>query len=246
MEKPENRPLFAVPIMAERPGLALIKAKEAKQKDADLVEYRIDRMKHVNLKTIINTEIPCIITNRHPEEDKDSPNYYCENARLSSLKEAAKLGANYIDIESKFLKDDFLKYIDREKTKVIISYHNFNETPPAENLHYIYEKIVNQGADIAKIVTMAKEWDDCIGIIELVRDAKVPIIGINMGVYGKVTRYNKKNYISYCALNKDECSASGQITLDYMISHFKDLEERHNSKGERIKWKTTGTASSAK
>ena len=36
MEKPENRPLFAVPIMAERPGLALIKAKEAMEKGADL------------------------------------------------------------------------------------------------------------------------------------------------------------------------------------------------------------------
>ena len=86
-----------------------------------------------------------------------------------------------------------------------------------------------------EVIELIDSYNEIIKLCKFKKDIKAHLV-----------TYNKKNYISYCALNKDECSASGQITLDYMINHFKDLEERHNSKGERIKWKTTGTASSAK
>ena len=213
------KPLIAVPIIAERTGQALKKAQEAMQRGADLVEYRIDYMPKTNLETIIIPKIPCIITNRHPEEDKNSPGYYCEPARLSKLKEAARLGASYIDIESNFLQEDFLRGINRDKTKVIISYHNFEETP--ENLSEIYRKIVSQGADIVKIATAANNAYDVDKMFNLIETAEMPIIGICMGEKGKLTRVAPKNYLTFGALSKDECSAPGQYTIEELIEHFK-------------------------
>jgi len=222
MEKPENRPLFAVPIMDEYNAVS--KAREAMAKGADLIEFRLDCMQNPPpIEDIVNPEFPAIITNRIIKEGGKIK--IDEDKRIKRLQDAIYLGAAYIDIEL----NSFHKF-DRQnsKTGIIVSYHNLNETPPIKELHKIYSKAIIQEADIFKIVTMAKGWDDCIGIIDLVRDANIPTIGINMGKYGAVTRYNKKNYITFCALNKKECSAPGQFTLDYMINHFKQIEELHN------------------
>jgi len=222
------RLLIAAPIIAERTGQALKKAQEAMQRGANLVEYRIDRMKAVTLETIITPEIPCIITNRHPEEDKNSPGYYCEPARLSKLKEAARIMAKnesikegYIDIESNFLKEDFLKHINRDKIKIIVSYHDFNKTPPMEYLEKICNQITNQGADILKIATMINEEEDIKRITDLRKYAKIPAIIIGMGEKGKLTRVAPDNYLTFGALSKDEGSAPGQYTIEELIEYFK-------------------------
>ena len=147
-------------------------------------------------------------------------------AKNESIKEG------YIDIESKFMNEDFLKYIDRSKIKVIVSYHNTVETPKIEEIHKIYSKAVIQGADVVKIVTMAKNYDDCKRMLDLVRDADKLTIGMCMGKCGEITRYNKQNYMTFCTLNKKECSAPGQPTLDYMIKHFNRVEKLHNKHSE--------------
>jgi len=223
MEKPENRPLFAVPIMDEKNAVS--KAREAMAKGAELVEFRLDYMENPFIEALVNPEFPAIITNRVVREGGKIA--VDENVRTARLQKAIDLSAAYIDIEL----NNFYKF-DRKnsKTGIIVSYHNFNETPSFENLQKIYDKIVSQGADVVKIVTMAKEEDDCMGIMDLVRDANIPTIGMCMGEYGVFTRYNKKNYIAYCALNKSECSAPGQFTLDHMIKHFKQVEENHKGK----------------
>ena len=232
------RLLIAAPIIAERTGQALKKAQEAMQRGANLVEYRIDRMKAVTLETIIIPEIPCIITNRHPEEDKNSPGYYCEPARLSKLKEAARIIAKnesikegYIDIESNFLKEDFLKYMNRDKIKIIVSYHDFDKTPSLEELEKTCDQIANQGADILKIATMINDEEDIRKITDLRKYIKIPAIIIGMGEKGKLTRVAPENYLTFGALSKDECSAPGQYTIEEIIEHFeKNNQEQLNDK----------------
>jgi 3-dehydroquinate dehydratase-1 len=140
---------------------------------------------------------------------------------LSSLKEAARCGANYIDIESKFLKEDFLKYINRDKTKVIVSYHNFDETPPLEELEKTCNQIISQGADILKIATMVNEEDDVRKITDLRKYIKIPAIIIGMGEKGKLTRVAPDNYLTFGALSKDEGSAPGQYTIEELVEYFK-------------------------
>ena len=102
---------------------------------SDLVELRIDRIPGADLERLLAARrTPVIVTNRRREEGGGFTG--TEGERVELLKEAVRLGADYVDIET--ATDPALKLRLRETTvgtsaKLIVSWHDFSGTPPPKS-----------------------------------------------------------------------------------------------------------------
>ncbi len=152
------------------------------EQGAKLVELRLDYIgRAVSLTRLLHGRPgPVIVTARRREDGGRWMK--SEQDRLMLLRSSIAAGVEYVDIEG-----DVAAQIPRYgNTKRIISYHNLVETPP--NLEAIHSSMAEEDADIVKIATMANKFSDNVRMIELVKNAKVPTIGICMGEMGVVTR----------------------------------------------------------
>ena len=192
---------------------------------ADIVELRIDYITELqNAERCIEKSLksktkPVIITNR-PEREGGKFNG-SEHDRLRLLQKAIDLGADYVDVEY-----DSIKQITRRKSsQIIISHHNFKETP--HNISKIYDDICQQKPDIVKIVTYANDITDNIRIFELLKSAKVPTISFCMGESGYISRILTSKFggfLTFASLEKGKESAPGQLTVNELsnVYHFKE------------------------
>jgi 3-dehydroquinate dehydratase/shikimate dehydrogenase len=107
---------------------------------------------------------------------------------------------------------------------VIISYHNFKQTP--KNLEAIYKKIKSHKPDIIKIVTHANSINDNIKILNLIKKAKKQnkkIIALCMGGKGEISRILSPligAQLTFASLNKERESAPGQLTAEALIKTY--------------------------
>ena len=136
-------------------------------KFADIVELRIDYIDNPDLKVLLKERTkPVIVTNRA----KRQGGLYTGNEadRIGLLKEAIALGAEYIDIEH----DAVNEIGDAGGTKLIASYHNFDETP--DNLHDIHRDLIQSGVQMVKLITFARTITDNFRIFGLLHKSEFP------------------------------------------------------------------------
>ncbi len=152
------------------------------EQGADLVELRLDYIgRAVSLSRLIEDRPgPVIVTARRRG---DGGRWLkSEEERQMLLRSAIAAGVEYVDIEA-----DIASQIARYgTTKRIISYHDMDETP--DNLEDLHAAMSEEDADIIKIATMANSFADNLRMIELIKNAKIPTIGICMGEAGMITR----------------------------------------------------------
>ncbi len=193
---------------------------------ADIVELRIDYIPELqNAETCIEASLksktkPVIITNR-PEREGGKFNGN-EQDRLLLLQKAIELGADYVDVEY----DSIQQITRRNSSKIIISHHNFKETP--HNLSKIYNDICQYNPDIVKIVTYANDITDNIRMFELLESANVPTISFCMGELGYISRIltgRFGGFLTFASLEKGKESAPGQLTVNELtkIYHFREI-----------------------
>lgn len=195
---------IAVPITASNMNDALKDIREASEL-GDIVELRIDYMERPDLDLLLAAcRIPAIVTNRAKDEGGSFGG--TEEERISYLKKAIDLGAAYVDIEFRHYVE-----LDKKKTKLIVSYHNFEQTPA--NLEDIYQRIVETNADIVKICTKANTEEDVHRITQLLEHSRVEMIGTCIGELGKRTRLHPKNYLTFASLTREKSSAPCQYTV---------------------------------
>ncbi|MHC4454174.1 MAG: type I 3-dehydroquinate dehydratase, partial [Planctomycetota bacterium] len=190
----------------------------------DIVELRLDYISKMEdaetclEKTLKSKTKPIIVTNRPKREGGNFEG--SEKDRLNLLQKATKLGADYVDVEL----DSVSHITRRDSSKLIISYHNFKETP--HNINKIYEDISQCKPDIAKVVTYANDITDNVKIFELLKTANIPTISFCMGEYGHISRILTRKFgglLTFASLRKGKESAPGQLTVDELSSiyHFK-------------------------
>jgi len=228
--------MICIPVVA-RDNEEALKQMELAFPLADIVELRIDSIKHVDLKQLFSTSRgKILVTNRK----RDEGGYFTgeESERLDLLREAVILGADYVDMEMSTEKA-FLKEIHgtiekyNHRTKLIISHHDFNGTPTYTRLLDIYNECTEKGADIVKIVTFANLMEDNLVILQLVnyvRKLKRDIIAFCMGSQGRVSRVAAPLFgssLSFASLEAGAQSAPGQLTvketkaIDTILHHEK-------------------------
>ncbi len=179
------------------------------EKGAELVELRVDFMrKRPDLGRLLKDRpTPVLVTCRRRS---DRGRWFgTEDQRLTLLREAIIAGAEYVDLE-----EDVAKSIRRYgKTKRIISYHNFEETPI--DLYDIHRRMTQCDPDIIKIVTMANTPADNVRILEMVSAAKIPTVGFCMGEMGTVSRILCGRFgspFTYASFSREREMAPGQLS----------------------------------
>ena len=76
------------------------------------------------------------------------------------------------------MADEFYNFIQGkkpEKAKIIVSSHNYENTPSAEEISNLAARIQATGADIVKIATTAKDITDSARIFQLLVHSQVSI-----------------------------------------------------------------------
>ncbi|MGW9856793.1 3-dehydroquinate dehydratase I [Staphylococcus hominis] len=134
-----------------------------------------------------------------------------------------------IDIEWESTIDDerykrIIENAHRHQKQIIVSYHNFSETPPLEEIKFTYYKMQKLNPEYVKIAVMPKEKQDVATLLEAVAYTSEAIsqhvIGISMSHIGLVTRTAQGVFggtMSYGCLGEPQ--APGQI-------HVKELKKQ--------------------
>ena len=161
--------MICIPIAAATTAAAVERMERAAPL-ADLVELRIDRIPDADLERLLGARrCPVIVTNRSRQEGGGFAGTEAE--RIAVLKEAARLGADYVDIEAATdpaLKAELRSALAGRATKLIVSWHDFSGTPSAEFLQAKLAECMADAPAIVKIVTHAGAAADCLRVLELI------------------------------------------------------------------------------
>jgi len=194
------------------------------EQGAELVELRLDYIRTpVNLKRLLDGRRCPIVATVRREEDGGMWQG-SEEARLILLRSAIADGVDYIDLE-----EDVAAGIPRfGKTKRIISYHNFRETP--EDLEGLHQRLVALDPDIVKIATMAHSTHDNVRMLRLVKESKIPTVGLCMGDIGTPSRLLTGKFgapFTYATFHQERTLAPGQLSYRQMrdIYNYDAIDE---------------------
>lgn len=187
---------------------------------ADLAELRLDLMDTFDLPALLASRpLPLIITCRPPREGGRWQGSEAE--RLAVLRQAAALGAEYVDLE--WDAAGAIASLDRSRTRVILSHHNFQAMPA--DLPSLAAELWQAGPDVVKLVGMAQRLADCAPVLRLLAQAQRPTIAIAMGPQGLLSRVLAFRYphalLSFAAPDPapgaaEAGTAPGQIALSAM------------------------------
>jgi 3-dehydroquinate dehydratase/shikimate dehydrogenase len=196
------------------------------EQGARLVELRLDYISsRVNIQRLLKDRpCPTIVTVRR---EQDGGKYTGdEDARLIMLREAIANGVEYVDLE-----EDIAGDIPRfGKTKRIISYHSFRNTP--DNLRELHDRLRSLDPDIVKIATMANQPRDNVRILEMMQESDVPTIGMCMGDIGTPSRILGPKFgapFTYATFHHERALAPGQLSYQQMVEVYRHDSINHDT-----------------
>ncbi len=215
--------------LVETTTAKMIRAMAAAGPGVDLVEIRADYMVRAELESILRAgEKPIIITNRPKEEGGRFAG--TEEARFAVLRQAVDFGAAFVDIEAGSKKSYRRELMTAKKnTRTLLSIHDFTGTPSGKDLRELCRRMTGQGADVVKIVTRARSWDDNLRILSLIpyaRKTNQEIVAFCLGEKGKMSRIFAPLLgaaWTYASLDRKKTSAPGQMTASELREVWKRL-----------------------
>jgi 3-dehydroquinate dehydratase/shikimate dehydrogenase len=183
------------------------------EQGAQLVELRLDYLRNrVELGRLISDRpCPVVVTVRR---ERDGGRFHGdEDQRRTLLRSAIVAGVEYVDLE-----EDAAEAIPRYgRTKRIVSYHNFRNTP--EELEGIHAHLASLDADVVKLATMANTPHDNLRMLQLVRQSQIPTVGICMGDLGTASRVLVGRFgapFTYATFHQERALAPGQLSFQEM------------------------------
>lgn len=237
----KNIPLICVPITGETKEEIFTQLQKVIKEEPDVIEWRADFFKDLESeKTVIDildliglaTNIPLLFTVRSKREGGQeislSDKELCDLLSVVASHHAIK----YIDFEMesnlehlKTVKESCHKY----NKQLILSYHNFTETPDMEELLKRGKKAEKLGASIVKMAVMPNDKSDVHKLLQvtnqLSEELNVPIITMSMGDLGKISRLIGWVYGSVLTFAVGvEASAPGQIALKPLRNTIKSMQ----------------------
>ena len=158
-------------------------------KKSDFAEIRFDFLKPrdipVALELVKRQLQRCVCTLRPKTEGGEFSG--SENERKSILKLIAEYNPYLLDVEFETLRKDkkFVKSMKTSKTKILVSWHDFEKTPNLISLKKTLREMT-KFSDFVKIVTMAKTVNDATKILSLYSNiSKTKLIAFSMGEEAK-------------------------------------------------------------
>ena len=205
-----------VPIMARNTDEAIYKMEKAVD-FAHLFEIRLDVMESFDLDRVIRSSpLPVLVTYRSVKEGGKGKADY--SIRTHYLIKAIEAGADFVDVEFTMpLGFRELIWEHRRKTRIVLSIHLMNRTPSREDLEKTFRKMAATGADMVKIITLARSWEDnwkVLSLISLAERTGVKVTAFCLGPIGMISRVAcplMGGSLTFAALEQGQESAPGQI-----------------------------------
>ena len=181
----------------------------------EMAEIRLDLTAFgpEEIKRVFSHKTPAIATCRPEKLGTDK--------QFEMLSRAIEAGAHYVDIEYEAPKDqveNIRRIAMKNRCKLIVSYHNFVETPGLRELYKIADECYAKGADIAKIATHVLSDEDNARLLSLYSISK-PLIALGMGDKGKISRLMAPflgAVFTFAAMDEGNATAPGQINYSRM------------------------------
>lgn len=194
---------------------------EAVSAHADVLEIRLDHMRVPAVSPFLGTlKTPLLFTNRPSWEGGKYRGD--EEQRVGLLLEAVSENCSYVDLELLAPAETHQRMrmaLQKSSTHLILSWHNFTNTPGREELVGRVALMQDAGADIGKIITTAHSHQDVLRVLRLQEVAEqldFPLIAFCMGQDGIVSRVatcGLGGYMTYCAVDEEEATAPGQLSV---------------------------------
>jgi 3-dehydroquinate dehydratase / shikimate dehydrogenase len=187
---------------------------------ADLVELRLDGARDADAAAALEGRSgPVIVTCRPRREGGRFDG--SEEERLSILARAARLGAEFVDVEWDSAFTPILE--ERGGRGVVLSTHDFGGVPG--DLQVRARAMLATSAEVVKIAITARSLADTIPLLELgraARDARQVAL-VAMGTPGLATRLLPGRFGS-CWTYAGDGVAPGQLPPDRLLSEFRFRE----------------------
>ena len=143
-----------------------------------------------------------------------------EGERIAGLLSALELGAAIVDIE--LSTENLYDVVTRIKRQAecLISFHHLEETPPFNTMREIVRRQFAAGADIVKVVTTARKFEDNVSTMQLIREFPGKrVVAFAMGPLGLMSRLlcplAGGDFI-YASVEPGGEAAPGQMTAEEM------------------------------
>ena len=200
----------------------------AAREHADAVEFRMDMAAEpLDALAAYDGDLPVIATNRAAWEGGEAD----DEGRLAALRTAAEHDAvAAVDVELAALTGDAAgpattdaaaataDHARDNGASVIVSAHDFERTPPREDLARLLERASEHG-DVAKLAVTATDLDDALRVLGATRAAAadgLTVATMAMGPAGSHTRAVAPVYgsrIGYAPVAPERATAPGQYDL---------------------------------
>ena len=185
----------------------------------DLFEVRIDLIGEGWQELVKQITRPWIACNRCAEEGGQWQG--SEARRIEGLLQAVELGASIVDIELRTKNLNKIAQMVKRRTQCLLSFHDLDRTPSLDEMKTIVRQQVKAGADICKLVTTARSFEDNVAVLQLIADfPEVKLVSLAMGPLGSMSRICCPlvgGEFTYAAIEKGKESAQGQITVRDML-----------------------------
>jgi 3-dehydroquinate dehydratase/shikimate dehydrogenase len=138
---------------------------------------------------------------------------------------AVRAGCQWVDVEIETVKEGGVAFLrELRPAKVIVSFHNFQKTPP---LSSIYRRLVRLPVQAVKIATHARHLRDNLQIRRLVkahRRSNPRLVALAMGASGIPSRLLSLRWgsaFTYAAPLNFSPAAAGQVSAEVMRSVYR-------------------------
>ena len=214
--------MIAASIRGPTAADAAVQLESARRAGADLAEIRLDLFERPDLGALLERKIlPLIVTVRPAWEGGGWTGN--EDDRIAILREAARGGADWIDLEFRAYKD-----FDRAAAKLVLSYHDSAKTPP--DLEATLRKMASLEPDLLKAAVTARGTADVLAAVRAQGNLERPGAVIPMGDWGEAARIlymRLGGWITYAATEGGRETAPGQLTVaelahDYRVKAIDD------------------------
>lgn len=228
----EGIPKICVPIMGENLEQLIKEIRQLENESIDLVEWRIDYYKAIdNLNEVVATleqiraalvNTPLLVTFRSKKEGGEKEISEEEYITLNKTIIATQR-ADLVDVEL-FTGDEAVKEITefahQHNVKVVMSNHDFNQTPNKEEIVERLCRMQDLGADLPKIAVMPQKTEDVLTLLSATNEmvtkyANRPIITMSMAGMGVISRLAGEVFGSALTFGSAKAaSAPGQIPVN--------------------------------
>lgn len=201
----DSKPLVCIPLVGKNHDEILSEARNVPIIAPDIIELRIDAWDFIEdvessvamigeVRSIVG-ETPIILTCRGDWEGGFKK--VSDDAKFAIYIDAIKNNlVDFIDMELKYGREkisEILEYLDNSKTSLIVSFHNFQQTPSKEEIIAVLDEQVNAGAHVAKFAAMPHSEEDVLNVLAATlatrrKHPDIPIITMSMGPIGAVSR----------------------------------------------------------